>query len=73
MPELPEVEVLARHLAPLLKGRTIRGAHVRRARVLAPTSERDLVNGVKGATFGDLVRRGKYLLFTLKKRKRPRR
>ena len=40
MPELPEVEVLVRHLAPLLEGRTIRAVHVRRAKVLAPTSTR---------------------------------
>jgi formamidopyrimidine-DNA glycosylase len=38
MPELPEVEVLARHLRPLICGETIRGVSVRRAKVLAPTS-----------------------------------
>ena len=32
MPELPEVEVLARHLRPLLRGKTIRGISVRRAK-----------------------------------------
>ncbi|MEW6306882.1 MAG: DNA-formamidopyrimidine glycosylase family protein, partial [Verrucomicrobiota bacterium] len=33
VPELPEVEVLARHLARVLPGRTIRSVEVRRARV----------------------------------------
>lgn len=36
MPELPEVEVLVRHLSPLLKGKVVRGLRVRRAKVLAP-------------------------------------
>src|SRR5438477_587469 len=34
MPELPEVEVLARHLAPLLRNQTIRTVEIRRAKVL---------------------------------------
>ena len=38
MPELPEVEVLARHLRPLIRGKTIRGVNVRRAKVLAPST-----------------------------------
>jgi formamidopyrimidine-DNA glycosylase len=70
MPELPEVEVLARHLAPLLKGRTIGNISVRRARVIAPTSELELADALKGATFTELNRRGKYLLFTLRQEKK---
>ena len=65
MPELPEVEVLVRHLAPLLKNRTVRDVSVRRQRVLAPTSEQQLALALRNATFTDLTRRGKYLLFTL--------
>ena len=34
VPELPEVEVLVRHLRPLLQGKTIRSVEVRRQRVL---------------------------------------
>jgi len=41
MPELPEVEVLVRHLRPLIRGKTIRGVNVRRTKVLAPTSLRN--------------------------------
>jgi formamidopyrimidine-DNA glycosylase len=66
MPELPEVEVLARHLAPLLKNKTVRSVTVRRSRVLKPTTEVQLTRALKGATFTGLTRRGKYLLFTLR-------
>ncbi|MFN3408378.1 MAG: bifunctional DNA-formamidopyrimidine glycosylase/DNA-(apurinic or apyrimidinic site) lyase [Limisphaerales bacterium] len=69
MPELPEVEVLARHLAPLVQGRTIRAVDVRRAKVVEPSSPRALARRLAGATFTGLERRGKYLLFQL----RPRR
>ncbi len=66
MPELPEVEVLVRQLRPLLKGRTVRSAEVRRPKILAPTSERQFMNVMRGAKFMDVTRRGKYLLFTLR-------
>jgi len=62
MPELPEVEVLARHLRPLIPGKTIRGVNVRRAKVLAPTSLRKFRRTLPGAKFTGLSRRGKYLL-----------
>jgi formamidopyrimidine-DNA glycosylase len=65
MPELPEVEMLARHLRPMLRGKTIRGVSVRRARVLAPTSPRKFRQALLGAKFTGLSRRGKYLLFRL--------
>jgi formamidopyrimidine-DNA glycosylase len=66
MPELPEVEILVRHLAPLLKGRKVRGVEVRRAKVVRPTSERALKETLRGATFSGLTRRGKYLVFELR-------
>ncbi|MDB6016343.1 MAG: Formamidopyrimidine-DNA glycosylase [Pedosphaera sp.] len=66
MPELPEVEILVRHLAPLLKNKTIRGIQVHRAKVISPTSESQLVRTLQGATFTGLIRRGKYLLFNLR-------
>jgi formamidopyrimidine-DNA glycosylase len=66
MPELPEVEVLVRHLAPLLQGKTIRRVRVRRARVLASTSARLLQRRLLGTQFTGLTRRGKYLLFALR-------
>jgi formamidopyrimidine-DNA glycosylase len=65
VPELPEIEVLARHLQPLLRGKTIRGVDARRAKVLRPDSPRKFQCAVLGATFTGLSRRGKYLLFQL--------
>jgi formamidopyrimidine-DNA glycosylase len=65
MPELPEVEVLTRHLRPLLGGKTIRNVQVRREKVLRPTSLRQFQKILTGAKFQDLSRRGKYLLFEL--------
>jgi formamidopyrimidine-DNA glycosylase len=65
MPELPEVEVLARHLRPLLRGKTIRAVDVRREKVLRPTSPQKFRRILVGAKFQDLSRRGKYLLFQL--------
>ena len=66
MPELPEVEVLVRHLAPLLKNKTITGVKVLRARVLRPTIPAQFEQALRDATFHSLRRRGKYLLFTLR-------
>ena len=68
MPELPEVEVLARHLRPLLRGRTIRRIEVHRDKVLRPTSPARLKTKLRGAKFLNLARRGKYLLFELQAR-----
>jgi formamidopyrimidine-DNA glycosylase len=66
VPELPEVEVLVRHLRPLLKNKTIRDVQIKRARVLRPTSPYAFKKTLSGATFVDLSRRGKYLLFDLR-------
>ena len=66
MPELPEVEVLVRHLSPLLRDQVICGVSVRRTRVLRPTSEAKLRRALVGSSFVNLTRRGKYLLFTLR-------
>ena len=70
MPELPEVEVLVRHLAPLLEGRTIRAVHVHRAKVVAPASPRQFTRALLGAKFCGVSRRGKYLLFRLRQARR---
>ncbi len=65
VPELPEVEVLARHLEPCLIQRSIVSVHVRRSRVSRPTTPRTLARILRGAQFVGLRRRGKYLLFSL--------
>src|SRR6266568_6165447 len=67
MPELPEVEVLVRRLAPRLKNKTIRGVEVRRARVLRPTRPAELKRALTGALFVGLARRAKYVAFTLRR------
>ena len=66
MPELPEVEILARHLHPLLRGKIFHRVVVRRANVLRPTSQREFQRVLAGAKFTGLSRRGKYLLFQLR-------
>ena len=70
MPELPEVEVLARHLRPLLVRKRIRAVKVHRARVLGSTSPAQLQRALRGATFVGVERRGKYLIFELKQTNR---
>lgn len=66
MPELPEVEVLARHLGPLLENKTVREVSVRRPKVLRPTSLRKFTQTLRGSRFAGLSRRGKYLVFTMR-------
>src|SRR5438105_1029867 len=66
MPELPEVEVLVRHLAPLVQNRTIQRAIVRRSRVVAPSTVEQFVRKLRGSVFVELTRRGKYLLFEMR-------
>jgi formamidopyrimidine-DNA glycosylase len=70
MPELPEVEVLRRHLLPTVKGRRITAVHVNRERVIRPTSPTALRRKIGGARIQDLTRRGKFLLFHLRKDRR---
>ncbi|HTH47340.1 MAG TPA: bifunctional DNA-formamidopyrimidine glycosylase/DNA-(apurinic or apyrimidinic site) lyase [Candidatus Limnocylindria bacterium] len=66
MPELPEVEVLVRHLDPLLRGRTVRGVSVGRPKVVLPSSAAGLSERLVGATFQATTRRAKCLLFELR-------
>jgi len=66
MPELPEVEVLVRHLRPLLRGKTIRAVQIRRDRVIRPNTALQLKRALRGAKILDLTRRGKFLLFQLR-------
>jgi len=55
-------------LRPLVRGKTIRGVDVRRAKVLRPTPLRGFRKTLLGARFTGLSRRGKYLLFQLRTR-----
>ena len=60
MPELPEVEVTRRGLAPQLRGRVISGVAVREPRLRWPVP-RDVL-ALAGRTVQAIRRRGKYLL-----------
>jgi formamidopyrimidine-DNA glycosylase len=72
MPELPEVEVLVRHLAPIVRNRTIQRAIVRRTKVIAPSAVEQFSRKLRGASFVELTRRGKYLLFEMRAAKGER-
>ncbi|MCX8156789.1 MAG: bifunctional DNA-formamidopyrimidine glycosylase/DNA-(apurinic or apyrimidinic site) lyase [Verrucomicrobiae bacterium] len=65
MPELPEVEVLVRHLGPQLAGRRISEVRVFHAKVVRPHRPTEFARAVRGARFHQVRRRGKYLLFDL--------
>ena len=65
MPELPEVEVLVRHLDPLLRGRFIRSVEVHRVRCIRPDTEDQFINALTGGRILAVRRRAKYLVFDL--------
>ena len=64
MPELPEVETVRRGLAPLIRGRAITNVLVRDRR-LRRTIAPDFEARLSGRVFGEIGRRGKYLLFEI--------
>ena len=61
MPELPEVEITRRGIAPHLVGRTVTGVVVRHRGLRWPIP-RDLAKRVVGTRIGEVQRRAKYLL-----------
>jgi len=62
MPELPEVEVTRRALAPYVEGRRVESVAVRDARLRWPVPQH-LSATLAGRTARSLARRGKYLLW----------
>jgi formamidopyrimidine-DNA glycosylase len=68
VPELPEVEVLVRHLRRTLPGKIVRSVQVNRAKSLRPTSGRQFRLRLTGARFTAISRRGKYMIFELRSR-----
>jgi formamidopyrimidine-DNA glycosylase len=66
MPELPEVETIARALKPELVGRTILSADLRWVRTLATLSPAQFKKQVIGQEIVDVSRRAKYLVIRLK-------
>lgn len=65
MPELPEVEVTRRSIAPHLLGRRIARVHTTAASYFFLTPPRELVRRLAGRRVAALERRGKYLLAKL--------
>jgi formamidopyrimidine-DNA glycosylase len=65
MPELPEVEVIRRGLAPWLVGRRFLAVSMGDKRLRRQSSLEDLRRWVLGRRLNQLRRRGKYLLFDL--------
>jgi formamidopyrimidine-DNA glycosylase len=65
MPELPEVETIARVLRPQLVGRTILEAEVRWPRTVATPSIRKFKELIKGQQVRGVSRRGKFLVLEL--------
>ena len=68
VPELPEVETVARHLRPLLEGRRIEGATITWERSVGEITPTRFRRAVTGATIQRVHRRAKYLLFDLGER-----
>jgi formamidopyrimidine-DNA glycosylase len=67
MPELPEVEVLVRHLAPRLEGKTLRNLRVLDARSIRDSTPSHFGKTLTGARIQSLRRRGKHLVFALRR------
>lgn len=65
MPELPEVETIARHLRPHLIGRTIISADVRWQRTIASPSVHVFKRRIKGQAILGVTRRAKFLKLQL--------
>ncbi len=66
MPELPEVETIARELAPRLTGRRIRSAILKKTDVLRRVSKPRLIQSLKGTTITGVERRAKHAVIRLR-------
>lgn len=65
MPELPEVETIARKLRPELIGRTILSADLRWSRTLAAPTPKKFMEQIQGQKILDVRRRAKYFILHL--------
>jgi formamidopyrimidine-DNA glycosylase len=65
MPELPEVEAVARALRPLVRGRQIRCLHVFHAIAFKPQAAAEIARRVEGRGVQEVFRRGKSLFLAL--------
>jgi formamidopyrimidine-DNA glycosylase len=69
MPELPEVELVARSLDKIVRGRKIIKAELLRAQLAPDNSPREFARGLRGATVESVGRRGKHILFRFDNRR----
>lgn len=69
MPELPEVESVRRTLAPHLIGRKIIGVEVALDRIIKHPSVTEFCRAIKNSAINNILRRGKYLIFTFDNQK----
>lgn len=67
MPELPEVEAVARTLRPLVVGQRIRCVHVLHPIAVKPQKPAKIARLAEGLRIQGVARHGKYLLLELKK------
>jgi len=65
MPELPEVETIARKLQPELIGRTVKEADLRWSRTLATPSPKKFREQILNQKIKDVTRRAKYFILQL--------
>jgi formamidopyrimidine-DNA glycosylase len=65
MPELPEVETIARKLSPHLVGRTIQDADLRWSRTLATPTPKKFREQIKGQKIKEVTRRAKFFILKL--------
>jgi formamidopyrimidine-DNA glycosylase len=65
MPELPEVETIARSLSNLLNGRKIESAGLLRQRLVPETPADEFSNLLRNSRINYIHRRGKHILFDL--------
>jgi formamidopyrimidine-DNA glycosylase len=65
MPELPEVELVARTVDALVRGRTITKARLLRERLAPAISPRRFATSLSSTTISRVHRRGKHILFDL--------
>jgi formamidopyrimidine-DNA glycosylase len=65
MPELPEVETIARKLAPELIGKKILDVDLRWSRTLAMPSPREFKEQIRGQKIREVTRRAKYFILHL--------
>ncbi len=65
MPELPEVETIARKLRPQLLGKVVRDVDLRWARTLASPSPRQFRELIRGQEIQEVTRRAKFFILGL--------